>query len=423
VNGTDWNLRDLLDAAAGEPPRRVTAEAVRRRAVRRRAARAGAVSLAVVLAAGLGAALSAGAIHAGRPPTGSTRQHAGPPRYYVTQIWDAKAGKFVLAVRATATGRVTAVIGNPLPDANCGGGNVGFAAADNQTFFMTCVTEHSTQATRGPGPGTIDSIETLIYRFQVTSSGRITGSSLVRGGVLKGVWAGHIAAAPDGSQVAVEVLRPEPSGKLYTNAVPEGIFVINTRTGSRALWHTGPYVPGAIQYADDPDLSFTSGGRELVVLEARCHRGRYLAFCNGNADMQVRAYGPLSAGGSLEGGHVLLQQSALRPRGTSLSDAFISPDGSAVTAVLTTCPPHGTCTLSVARISVATGRVLRVLYQVRTGTRFEGVFERFFSSDPSGRYLILDAGAGSARVNGWIDHRRLVPLAPADGNAAGYEAW
>jgi hypothetical protein len=58
----------------------------------------------------------------------------------------------------------------------------------------------------------------------------------------------------------------------------------------------------------------------------------------------------------------------------------------------------------VVRISADTGRVLRVLY-------------------PSGRYLILDAGAGSARVNGWIDHRRLVPLAPANGNAADYEAW
>jgi hypothetical protein len=77
----------------------------------------------------------------------------------------------------------------------------------------------------------------------------------------------------------------------------------------------------------------------------------------------------------------------------------------------------------VVRISADTGRVLRVLYQVRTGSSFEGVFERFSSSDPSGRYLILDAGAGSARVNGWIDHQRLVPLAPANGNAADYEAW
>jgi len=30
---------------------------------------------------------------------------------------------------------------------------------------------------------------------------------------------------------------------------------------------------------------------------------------------------------------------------------------------------------------------------------------------------------GSARVNGWIDHGRLVPLRPANGDAVGYETW
>ena len=423
MNPIDCHLRELLDAAVGEPPRRVTVEAVRRRAARRRAARAGGVSLAVVLAAGLGAILSAGAIRSGTPPAGSTNQHAGPPRYYVAQDWDQKARKFVLAVRATSTGRVTAVIRSPLPGAQCGAGNAGVAAADSQTFFMTCSADQSKQAGLAAGPGKIDSIETLIYRFQVTSSGRITGYWLVRGGVLKGVWADNIAAAPDSSEVAAEVLRPGPSGQLYTNTIPEGIFVINTRTGGRALWHTGPYVPGAIQYAGGTNLSFTRDGSELVVLEARCHRGRYQDFCNGKSDNQVRAYRLSGAGGSLEGGQVLLQQSALKPPGTSLFQAFVSPDGSAVTAVLNICPRHGACTLSVARISVATGRVLRVLYQVRTGSAYQGVFDRFFSSDPSGRYLILDAGAGSRRVNGWIDHRRLVPLVPANGNAANYEAW
>lgn len=424
----DRRLRDLLSAEAGDPPHRITVEAVRRRVARRRAREGAAAVAAAALAAGLGAALAAGAIRIGTPPAGSLRQPAGPPRYYVAQYWDQKAQKLVLAVRARATGRVTAVIRNPLPGAQCGGGNVGVAAADNQTFFMTCIKEGSTPSgsiRRGRPirqPGKIVSIETLIYRFQVTSSGQVTGYSLVRGGVLKGVWASNIAVAPDGSEIAAEVLRPQ-SGRLYTNTVPEGIFVINTSTGGRALWHTGPFVPGALQYAGATNLSFTRAGRELVVLEARCHRGRYQAYCNGHADMQVRAYSPAAQGGSLEGGQVLLQQSALKPPGTSLFGAFISPDGSAVTAGLATCPPHGTCTLSVARISVITGRVLRVLYRVRTGTRYQGFFERFFSADPSGRYLILDAGAGNARVNGWINHGRLVPLAPANGNNAIYEAW
>jgi hypothetical protein len=68
VNGMDRQLRDLLQAAAGEPPHRVTVEAVRRRVIRRRVAEftAGAVAvatIAVVIPVGLGALG-----HAHRPP-------------------------------------------------------------------------------------------------------------------------------------------------------------------------------------------------------------------------------------------------------------------------------------------------------------------------------------------------------------------
>jgi hypothetical protein len=266
-------------------------------------------------------------------------------------------------------------------------------------------------------------VETRIYRFRVTSAGRIGGYSPVPGGVLKGLCAFNIAAAPDGSEFAVLVFRPGRSGSLATNAVPVGIMVVNTKTGHSALWRSGPYVPGAVQFASATDLSFTRHGRELVVLEARCHRSRTLVNCNGNANMQARAFSPAARGGSLQRGRVLLGQSRLVPRSTSITGAFITPDGSAVTAALANCPRGGACTLSVARFSAATGRPLRVLYRVRTGDRYHGFFERFFSSDPSGRYLILDAGAGSARVNGWIHHGRLIPLTPANGDSVIYETW
>jgi hypothetical protein len=60
VNGMDRQLRDLLDAAVGEPPHRVTAEAVRRRVIRRRVMEfaAGAVAvatIAVIVPVGIGA--------------------------------------------------------------------------------------------------------------------------------------------------------------------------------------------------------------------------------------------------------------------------------------------------------------------------------------------------------------------------------
>ena len=65
-----------------------------------------------------------------------------------------------------------------------------------------------------------------------------------------------------------------------------------------------------------------------------------------------------------------------------------------------------------------------MLYRVRGGTPYEGVFERFLSIDPAGRYVIRDGGVGSAHwVNGWISHGRLHPLSPANGNSVSYETW
>ena len=48
MNGMDGQLRDLLDAAVGEPPRQVTVAAVRRRVIRRRVVEYTAVAAAVI---------------------------------------------------------------------------------------------------------------------------------------------------------------------------------------------------------------------------------------------------------------------------------------------------------------------------------------------------------------------------------------
>ena len=400
--GMEKDVQDLLNKVVGEPPRQVTVAGVRRRVVRRRATQALSAGLAAVLACTLGAAFAAGAIRLGGAPVASSHGPSGPPRYYVGLDGDGPA-----VVRARATGRVTGTIRDPLPHSHCNGP---FAAAQGQIFFMTCVADSQRW-------------DSVIYRFRVTGSGRVTGYAPVPGGKFKGELATGIAAAPDGSEVATEVLRPGPSGKIYTNSIPVGIFVISTRTGHRTLWQSGPYVPGKVGFTNAFNVSFTRNGNELVLGESRCHRSRYLSDCSGTPnDVQVRAYSPATRGGSLNAGRVLLKPSRLTPRGTSLSDAFITPDGSALTAYLSKCPRHGTCTQTAVRIPLAGGPV-QVLYRVRSGTPYEGVFERFFDTDPTGRYLILDAGAGKARVNGWIDHGRLRPLTPANGDDVGYESW
>jgi hypothetical protein len=403
VNHSDESLRDLLELAVGEPPRWLSLDAVRRRAIRYRAVQAGVVTLAVFVAAGVGATIATGAVH-GRPPaTNGSRLHAGPPPYYIVSYYDIRTKQQVISVRATATRRQIAIVREPKPGLQCYGSGAGeMAAADHQTFYMACSRPVS--------------LDTFIYRFRLTSSGHVTGESLIKGGILRGLWGDNIAVTPNGSEVAVEVLRPGPSGKLYTNTVPEGIFVINTATGSRVLWHSGPYRPGTNQYADASEISFTRNGSELVVLELRCPRGRYRSNCIAYVESQVRAYSPAARGGSLEAGRILLDQSDRK----SLTAAFISPDGSALNAVLTPCPRRGTCTLLVVRISVATRKVLRVLYRTRAGTASNGVPFGLFSSDPSGRYFLLVAG-GKGQNNGWIDHGKLVPLYP--NGLIDYEVW
>ena len=80
MNGMDRRLRDLLEAAAGEPPHRVSAEAVRRRVSRRRAREclAGAAAVAVIAA---GVPLGLGASGHAPGPAGRHRPPAGPTVY------------------------------------------------------------------------------------------------------------------------------------------------------------------------------------------------------------------------------------------------------------------------------------------------------------------------------------------------------
>jgi hypothetical protein len=53
VHGIDRHLRDLLEAAVGEPPHRVTAEIVRRRVIKRRVVECTAIAVAVAVIAAI----------------------------------------------------------------------------------------------------------------------------------------------------------------------------------------------------------------------------------------------------------------------------------------------------------------------------------------------------------------------------------
>lgn len=403
----------MLEQAVGEPPRWVSLDSIRRRAVQRRVTQAAVAGLAVV-AVGLGATFSAYAARGGSPAVGNTKTPAGPPRYYVQQESGPKSGEVTIVVRARTTGKVTSVVRNPQPRFGCGDE---IAAAGAHTFFMSC----AIWRTNSGGKSTAKA--TLIYRFEVNNAGQATNPTLLKGGILKRMVGNGLTASPNGSEVAIEATSPNPNGVVYTNSIPIGIFVINTTTGKRVLWRTGPYVPGKRGYTGANDISFTQNGSELVLLESLCHRSRYQNNCEPGDPREVRAFGPADQGGSLQGGQVLLRLSAFKKPGTILADALITPDGTALTSVIFSCPKRGLCTVTVARIALTTGKVLSKLYQVRTGTRFNGIYLNGFASDPTGRFVILNAAVNAKNkvVNGWIDHGRLVPLTPAD--FTGEEAW
>jgi hypothetical protein len=392
------HLRDLLIAEAGDPPHRVTVEAVRRRVVRRRMLEGAGAAVAVVVLAMAGVAVAA-QVAGPSPGSASAGSAAHPPRYYVQEGF-IKAPPATVVVRATATGAVTARVQCPGKRSVVLDGTI--ASAGNQTFFIVC------QQVSGQGVHAVVT-GSRIYGFHLTASGRISDFSPVPGGVLGRRSAQSLTALPGGAEVAVTV------GPARLDARPSAldeIYVISTRTGARAVWHRSAKVPGATV------LSFTDQGNELVFLGAVPCGPQEHARCR-----ELRAVSPATAGGQLSHSRLLLPLSALdRSPLDYVNDVMISPDGSTLTAgVVRSSRKAGTsASVLVVRFSAATGKQLRVLYRMYTGN---GFFYRLVSADPSGRYILFNAGPTKASVNGWIDRGRLIPLKPASGSNIFSETW
>ena len=102
-----------------------------------------------------------------------------------------------------------------------------------------------------------------------------------------------------------------------------------------------------------------------------------------------------------------------------VNDALVTPDGSAVSVAVIHSGARSTL-VRVIQVSARTGKQLRVVYQVNTGN---GMSYQYFSTDPTGRYMMLDAGPSSQSHNGWIYHRQLVALKPYDGGNVNWQTW
>jgi hypothetical protein len=187
------------------------------------------------------------------------------------------------------------------------------------------------------------------------------------------------------------------------------------------VWHNGAGAPGTARYRI-VDLSWAHGDRDLVFqAAATCTPGGTVGRCVSGGQWRVLRHP--SAGGELGTSTLLLLKSALTGQAQGdIGDSVITPDGSALIVVAAHYPQRGghPSSFAVVKVSAVSGRTLRVLFVEDTGN---GGFYRSFSTDPSTRFMILNAGPTSGTRNGWIDHGRLVTLKPANGSNVFYETW
>lgn len=402
-------LRMLMDIAAGEPRRQVTVDAVRRGVVRRRRVASAAAAAALVLGSGVGVAVAAQRAELGHRPTGPATGHfrsvtvsgrGSVPRYYVVRsvipISGNAANREQTTVRATATGALRAHIRCPVSAPYVITWPV--APADNQNFFLVCQ--------RATGPQSYAKVlESRIFQFHVTSSGIVTRELPVRGGSLGGLLVRSIAATPDGSEIAVIAYPGHHPPDLHQT--PPDVIVIDTRTGTHAIWHGAPPVSGQTVYWPQ-DISLTADGQSLVFLTApQC----FQAGCTTGGSQQMRVINhPASGGGQLNSAAVLVRlDSVLRPYSAGVMDAVISPDGSTLTLAVMGRPSakQRPDSVSVVQVPASGQRRLSLVYRLPQGDSFT-----FFSADPRGSRFLLGTGTPNGPLDGRIDHGRLIPLRP-----------
>ncbi len=387
MSGTGARLRELLANAVSE---------VRRLARRRRVAAAStaAVCCAVVsvLAVGLAVPLAG---HASSRRSVSSERAAGVPRYYIQQLTGAKGTRTRTLVRDTATGAVTATVRCPWAGAYMSG----LAPADGGVFFIAC--QRTNKSARDLG--------SRIYEFRLTRTGWIPAYNLVVGNLPDLATTGLTAAA-NGSDIAMKT-SPIRSASKATD-----LMVFYLRNGYHPAVWSAPQSAGRYW-----DLTLSSNGEYLRFLRT--------PHTDVLVDDLVEQVGPAIRGGLLSSARVLVHVN-LWP--TSFTYVGISPGGSVLTvAGYQLNFQTGTGTMIIDQMAVPTGKVIRKLFRANfamfpkvDGKRLAPLgWGGGVSPDPSGQHLIVTYGPVNDAVNGWLDHGRLVPLAPAHGTYPGYETW
>src|ERR1700683_2090763 len=392
----EMQLNRLFHAAVGDPPGYVSLSAIRRLVVVRRIVMSVTVTVAIALAGCVRLPVSADAT--GPTPASVSGQAGAPPRYYFEEgtinIKASPGFRQQNVIRATATGAVTGTVRCPWPHSNVGES----AVAAPQKVYLTCFRGHRDAAQNFVTTGT------RIYKFTLTGAGRPVGYSLVPGGVFPGESVGSLTVAASGSDFAAIVGPGRPG-------TGSEILVVNARTGARAGWR-GDMLPGGVRFGT-PELSLTASGRELGAFG----RGKCVKKDQGcrSPGEEMLVLSPALKGGQIASGRkIFVQSQVVNPLDGFINDAFLTPDGTAAIAGV-----GDSACVGIVQVSASTGKTVRVLYRRNTGNGFS---YRFLSVDPTGKYLLFDAGPPRGPVNGWINNGTLIRLKPQD-DSAGSEAW
>jgi hypothetical protein len=400
-------LRGLMTTSVDMPFQPIDTDMVRHRVLRRRRAASVAAITAIALIGGVGVALAVQRNEPGHGTAPGSRSHSasdfrtdGVPHYYIVRTTTSKGHQ--TTVRATATGRATARVRCPAGSAGAAPWPV--APAANQTFFLVC------QSNAKPGPSAT-STSARIYRFQITTAGRVSSYVPVPGGALADLNVRAITATPDGSEIAIIVYPGRV--RNFAPTIPVDVLVINTRTGARATWHAARPLPGRTVYWPE-QISLTADGQRLAFLTMpQCFSAKNGRRCAVIGGQQVRLIDHPANGGDLDTARVLVRLYAvLNLSAATVMAAVISPDGSTLTLAVGGNLSGKALPDSVSIVQVsATGQGRhRLMYRLAAG---DGYGYSYFSADPSGRHFLLGAGTQSRIVQGRIAHGRLIHLKPA----------
>jgi hypothetical protein len=336
----------------------------------------------------------------GPPPARPVRDAAtatSPPPYYVS-IEGNNAN--LLTVRQTATGRRTDVIRPP------SGWHAGRSASFWQSF------EPSAVAAAGDRVFVVAYDNPLrrrtgLFRFGLTSTGRVTGFRAIPGGVLPGLVNLAVAVSPDGTQVAVAG-TPAPLRQADIPVQPARIVVVSLLTGARRVWQGGMDRPG--EQFSIPGVSWTADGTSLVYVAQWCKpRLEYPDTADCYAPGNRFAPDPVSlvremavsGGGPLSSGQVLLRGSVRYPR---IVQALLTPSGKLVAFVLRGSHPY------LVQLTTHGGNQPVVLFDggLLAGYVTDmGIQSATLVFDGSGRYAFLDVDQASLPLYGWLRRGRL----------------